>query len=279
MAIQNFNSKDDFLLWIKEKIKEDKEFLYNENMSKEFLFKIKMKEYNLTDITYSDYMEYYFSFGKPKNELKKVLHNLRRLESMRSNQFIDLEIFEKNINKVLDNEMLDYINGITDIDIRDIEPHQYYIFLNAIEEIKFFQGSNIMKYKDLFSIRKDKFDIEIQKLKDNADNIAYCFDEELIDHQIRIRLPLNPKVVISTMFFYLIHRGSYINREEIIDNFFKCLVSYFIDENIDRKKIQEELYHKHFREINSSYGVKREISLGNYSYYFYEPPIKKNYNS
>jgi len=277
MAIQNFNSKADFLLWAKEKIKEDKEFLYNENMPVYLLAKIKIKE--LVESTYTDYCNYYFSCGKPKNELKKVLHNLNRLESMRSNQLIDLEIFEKNINKVLDTEMLNYINSIPNIDIKDIEPHQYYIFLNAIEEIKFFQGSNNMKYKDLFSISKDKYDREIQLLIDSADKIAFCFDNDFIDHQIRIRLPLNPKVVISTMFFYLIRRGSHINREEIIDNFFKCLVSYFIDEKIDKKKIQKELHHKHFIEINSSYGIKNESSLGNYSHYFYEPSIKKNYNS
>jgi len=278
MAIQHFKTKEDFISWVKHTIESDKEFLYNEEMPPEFLRKVKRKEYELIDLTFSDYMEYYFKFGLPKNELKKVLHNLKRLKSMRCNQFIDLELFEKNINKVLDSKMLSYINGITDIDIKDIEPHQYYVFFNTVEEINFFTKSKIMKYKDLFSIPKDKYDRAIQLLKDSADKVMICFDDNFIDHQVRVRLPINPKVAISNMFFYLTFRGSKNNITPIVNNFYKILVSYFIGENSDKKKVQEELHYKFLGEIASSYCVKDERSLGNYSHYFYEPSIKLNYN-
>lgn len=259
-----WEKKEDFILWVKHVVESDKQTLYAGKIPWVLIKReVHLSETHKVHIRKNDY--YKKSLFKQCKDMDEKATS--RLSTIVYNLQFKLEHFEKISDLILDEKLLEIIN---DNHFNKLEPHHYYVFLHAVEQVNFFIESKIMRYNDLFSIPKDKYEMAIQKIKEQADRVQFFFSDDLIDNQVRIRLPINPKIVISQMIWDFDFQG---DEDGELGKYFQDMIINYFSEYKKDKKIQKTLYNNFYMDYRKyPYGLKVESSM-----YFYEPQIKQNY--
>ena len=269
--MKEFNTKDDFIEWYKQIISDDIYILNHKNIPS-----VHTEGILWTDI---QIVNDYHKLSK-KEQLKHCDKEvISRLETIRKNLTINLQHFN-DINGRINKELTpinDLIYNLSD-GYKQLEPYHFYTFLHAVEQIQFFIKSKMMSYdtNSLFTIPKDKYDRAIERLQEKVDVVQFFFDDELIDNQMRVRIPLNPKITVSQMILALKFQGDKDNT--LAKHFCVHIIGYFNKNSNGIKFKGTDLFNTFYLESKSFYGMKKENLLYD-TLYFYKPSIKLNYKS
>ena len=270
--MRNFKTENDFIQWYKQIIENDFNNVHDGNIPSYFFQDVLWNDFSIQNDYHKLSEEEQF-----KKRDKKVI---KRLSSIRNNLTINIENLDDINSRILNDEVLTLINDVLYLlpnNYEQLEPHHYYIFLHTVEQIKFFIKSKMMSsYDNLFSIRKDKYDEDLEKLQSMADRLQFFFDDELIDNQMRIRIPINPKVSISQMIWALELQG---DKNNILAKlFYERIIDYFGGNSDGAKLIRKDLFNNFFIKNKTSYGIIKENLLQD-TLYFYKPSLGLNYKS